>query len=127
MHNGVKPSVDDVSGRLLTTPVDPLSFFSADSLDAWKCGRSLVPFRELVPPADPRRDAAELVMRASTTPLLPIETSRLMTHLRGDSDLATLLDVPIPALQTWLDRGNVDVLYVYLSAVGMRNAARLEP
>ena len=127
MYSGVKPSVGEVSNRLLFTPVDPLSIFAADSLDAWNCGRSLAPFRELVPPADPRRDAVELVMRASITPMLPIETSRLMTHLRGDSDLAAALDVPVPALQAWLDRGNVDMLYVYLSAVGMCNAARLEP
>lgn len=128
MFNGAKSTAaDDASSRLLPAPVDPLSYFAADSLVAWGAGSSLVPFRELSPPADSRLDAAELVARASTAPLLPIETSRLMIHFQSDADLASLLNVPPSAMSAWMDQGNLDALYVFLSAVGMRSAVRLEP
>ena len=126
MFSGGAASVDDVT-RLQPSPVDPLQIYSARLLEAWSTGQSLVPFNDFsssaIPPST-EREVTDILRRAMSSRVLPFEVARLMLLLQSNCDI-----VPIPPafLHLWLDQGNADLCYVYVSALGMRSVSSVEP
>jgi len=126
MFSGGAASVDDVT-RLQPSPVDPLQFYSASLLEAWSTGQSLVPFIDfssLALPLSAEREVTDILRRAMSSRVLPFEVARLMLLLQSNSDVVS---IPPAFLHHWLDHGNADLCYVYVSALGMRSASSVEP
>ena len=117
-------SVDELQLRLMPTPVDPLHFFTVESLLAWSTGKSLIPYQEpqLTPesPIDCKKRTQDIIQQASLRSMLPFDTVRLMTFLRENFDVGVVFDYPPSVLRAWLAQSNVDISYVYISSLGMR-------